>query len=75
MVSVNIYAKNSSTEETKVYFTLQNGTIGAEPWPFSVERYSTFVIGYAQAGYPETLDPIILPVELAKVPDSGGPLP
>ena len=73
--NVTVFPKNSSTEETKVYFTLQDGTIGAEPWPFSVERYSTFVIGFAQAGYPETLDPIILPVELVKAPDSGGHLP
>jgi len=73
--SVAVFPKSSSTEEIQVHFTLQDGTIGAEPWPFSVERYSTFVIGFAQAGYPETLDPVILPVELVRAPDSGGHLP
>lgn len=71
---VAVFSKDSSPGETKVSFTLQNGTIGVEPWPFSVEKYSTFVIGYAQAGYPETLDPVILPVELVRAPDSGGHL-
>jgi len=69
--NVTVFPKDSSTEEIQVHFTLENGTIRVEPWPFSVERYSTFVIGYAQAGYPETLDPIILPVELTQAPGSG----
>ena len=73
--AVTVFPKNSGAEETSVSFTLESGTIRAEPWPFSVERYSTFVIGYAQAGYPETLDPVILPVELAKGSDAGGDRP
>jgi hypothetical protein len=69
--AVTVFPKNSSAEEIKVCFTLNNGTIAVEPWPFSVEGYSTFLIGYARAGYPETLDPVILPVELVQAPDSG----
>ena len=56
-----------SDETTVVSFSLDgSGTIHVDPWPFSVEHYAGFIIGYELEGYPQRLEPLVLPFAIAK---------
>jgi hypothetical protein len=57
-----VYARANSRKETPITYAIKpGGEIVVEPWPFSVEAFSGIIIGYHQAGYPETLTPEIVP--------------
>lgn len=38
-----------------------DGLITLDPWPLAVERLDGFVLGFAASGYPERLDPVLVP--------------
>jgi len=38
-----------------------DGRVGLEPWPLSVPALYGFILGYAAEGYPERLDPVLVP--------------
>jgi hypothetical protein len=40
------------------------GVIRMDPWPLSVDRYTGFITGYAAAGYPDTLEPVMVHFEI-----------
>lgn len=61
---VAVHARNEGSELVEVKYRIDGAEIRVDPWPLSVERYSTFVIGYDSAGYPERLDPVVAPVRL-----------
>lgn len=42
----------------------ENGDIRVDPWVFSVESYRGFVLGYQAEGYPERLEPEIIPFHI-----------
>ena len=65
--SVLIFAKNNTEAETQVTYTIrENGIIEIDPWPLRVQKFSSFIIGYAMAGYPEKRTPVIIPFSLTQ---------
>jgi hypothetical protein len=63
---ISIYPRNSGDEEVIVKYSVENGLINASPWPFSVDSYEGYLIAYKSDGYPERLDPVILPYTLKR---------
>ena len=61
---VSIYPRNSGDEEVLVQYHVETGVIHVIPWPFSVTNYEGYLIAYRSHGYPEKLDPIIVPYRL-----------
>ncbi len=62
----SIYPRNNVDEEIIVRYHVEDGVIHVTPWTFSVTRYEGYLIAYRSQGYPETLDPFILPYRLEK---------
>ena len=63
---VSIYPRNGEDEEVFVQYHVEDGVIHATPWPFSVASYAGYLIAYRSDGYPERLDPFLLPYRLEK---------
>jgi hypothetical protein len=61
---ISIFPRNDEDTEVKVKYHVEDGVISADPWPFSVDAYEGYLIAYKIDGYPETLDPVILPFAL-----------
>jgi hypothetical protein len=62
----SIYSRNNENTEVRIKYLVENGKISATPWPFSVDTYEGYIIGYKLDGYPAQLDPLILPFQLSK---------
>ncbi len=65
--SVSLFPRNDKDEEVSVKYSVDDGIIHAAPWPFSVDNYEGYLIAYQLDGYPERLDPSILPYRLQKL--------
>jgi len=63
---ISIFPRNGIDTELAVKYHVENGVIKADPWPFSVDSYEGYLVAYKFDGYPETLDPVILPFTLQK---------
>ena len=61
---VSIFPQNGEDTEISVKYRVENGTIHVEPWPFSVSHYDGYIFAYPLDGYPERLDPLVLPYRL-----------
>jgi hypothetical protein len=67
--SVEVCHKIGSMERIKVeYWLEEDGVIQVKPWVFSVERFSGFVMGYQEDGYPDRLEPVLRPFTIEKRP-------
>lgn len=63
---VSVFPRNDGEKEITVRYRVEAGTIQISPWPLSVDRYEGFLIAYQLDGYPERLDPVILPFLLER---------
>jgi len=63
---ISIFPRNSEDREVTVNYHVEDGVISASPWPFSADRYEGYLVAYHLDGYPEQLDPVILPYFLKK---------
>lgn len=63
---VDIFPHNGSDRTVTVDFQVYGAEIRCRPWPFSVNEYSGYITAYHVAGYPDVLDPVILPYHLLK---------
>jgi hypothetical protein len=63
---ISVFPRNNEDTEVVVKYHVEDGLIEANPWPFSVDRYEGYLVAYKSDGYPEQLDPIILPFMLKK---------
>jgi hypothetical protein len=63
---VSIFPRNGEDAEVKVRYEVDDGVIHVDPWPFSVEENQGYLLAYYLDGYPENLDPFILPYHLQK---------
>jgi hypothetical protein len=63
---VSIFSRNNENSDVPIQFYVEDGNISVSPWPFSVENYQGYIIGYKQDGYPSLLDPVIIPFYLSK---------
>jgi hypothetical protein len=64
--SVSVFPRNDDETEISVQYQVEDGHISATPWPFSVDTYEGYLIAYKLDGYPERLDPVILPYTLQR---------
>jgi hypothetical protein len=63
---ISIFPRNGEDREVPVHYKVKDGVISANPWPFSVDSYEGYLVAYRSDGYPETLDPVILPFKLKR---------
>ena len=64
---ISVFARNAEDTETTVKYHVEDGVLSPDPWPFSVDRYEGYLVAYKTDGYPEQLDPIILPYMLKRM--------
>ena len=58
---VSIFPRNEEEKQVTIKYHVEDGLISANPWPFSVDTYEGYIVAYKSDGYPEQLDPVILP--------------
>lgn len=51
--------------EANLHYEIRPNAIRFAPWTLSVPEYSTFVIAYQRDGYPQRLEPLIVPVKIS----------
>lgn len=64
--AVAVYPRNAEDTEVTIEYRVEDGLISANPWPFSVDSYDGYLIACQAEGYPELLDPVILPYTLKR---------
>jgi hypothetical protein len=63
---ISIFPRNGEDTEVTVKYHVEDGLISADPWPFLVDSYEGYLVAYQADGYPERLDPVILPFALKR---------
>ena len=63
---VSIFSRNDEGTEVTVHFEVEDGVIHVDPWPFSIDEHVGYLVAYYVEGYPERLDPFILPYRLQR---------
>jgi len=63
---VSIFSRNNEDTEVSVHFEINDGLIHIDPWPFSIDEHQGYLVAYHASGYPERLDPFILPYRLQR---------
>lgn len=54
-----------SVEEEPIYVRLSgDGRLVVNPWPFAAGRLEGIIVGYQAGGYPERLEPLVVPYEI-----------
>jgi hypothetical protein len=66
-----VLPRNNGGEEVEMRYWVGEGTIRVDPWPFSVEGYRGYLVGYQLEGYPEVLEPVLVTYELAGAVERG----
>lgn len=64
--SLKIFPRNDDDTEVSIHYQVQDGEINVSPWTFSVDEYQGYLVAYYMEGYPERLDPVILPYTLKR---------
>lgn len=64
--SISLFPRNSEDEEVIIEYHVENGKITVSPWTFSVDEHQGYLVAYYLDGYPERLDPFILPYVLER---------
>jgi hypothetical protein len=65
--SVRIFPHNDADDEVEVSYNVGEGKIQVTPWPFAVDSHRGYLVGYRLEGYPEVLEPVMVPYELVKL--------
>lgn len=63
---VSIFPYNGEDTEVEIEYHIENGEINVHPWVFSVDEHRGYLIAYYPEGYPERLDPVLLPYILKR---------
>ena len=61
---VLIFARNERVEEVKVGYRIANGVVQVDPWPFNVDSYAGYLVGYQLESYPTVLEPVVMSYQL-----------
>ena len=64
--SISIFPRNGEDAEVNIQYHVEDGEINVTPWPFSVDEHRGYLVAYQMDGYPERLDPVILPYLLKR---------
>ena len=61
-LAANVWARSGDKEETPVTYRIRpQGQVVIYTWPFAVPAISGMVIGYQAEGYPDVLEPVVVP--------------
>lgn len=63
---VTVFPRNEGETQVRVEYQVEDGLIRLAPWTLSVDRYEGYLLAYHSDGYPERLDPFILPFRLER---------
>jgi len=61
---VLVYPRNDTEEELSLQYEIHAGEITISPWPLNVEKIGGYLIGYHADGYPNRLEPVLLPYHI-----------
>jgi len=64
--SISLFPRNDDDKEVTVEYHVENSEITVSPWTFSVDEHQGYLVAYHLDGYPERLDPVILPYTLKR---------
>jgi len=63
---MSIFPRNGEESEVTIRYHVEDGEISVTPWTFSVDEHRGYLVAYQMDGYPERLDPVILPYQLKR---------
>lgn len=63
---VQIYPRSASPLQVAVQYELRDGDITLSPWPFSLDAFRGYLVGYQAQGYPERLSPVLLSYQVLR---------
>lgn len=64
--AVRVFPRNDGDDEVAIGYRIASGTISVDPWPFGVEEHAGYLAGYQLQGYPDRLEPALLPYRLVR---------
>lgn len=59
--SVRVFPRYDRDEEVEVQFHVAGGVISVDPWPFGASSAAGYLVGYQLPGYPQILEPVLVP--------------
>jgi len=66
--TINVFPKQGSDAQIPLHYAINGGNITIDPWPFTVESFTGYLVGYQSQGYPAVPDPVIVPYRINKKP-------
>lgn len=64
---MQVFARYSPPERRTVRYGITESEITLDPWPLQVDKYSGYLVGYRQDGYPERSEALIIPYRLSRL--------
>jgi len=63
--TLEVFANSKSEETTAITYEIRpGGEVRVEPWPFSVPELSGILYAFQRDGYPQRLNPVIVPFKI-----------
>lgn len=57
---------HSGGAQVSLGYRIADGVIAVDPWPFGVDEHAGYLVGYQLEGYPDRLEPALLPYRLVR---------
>ena len=64
--SVKVFPRNDQPEEIAISYHVDGAHIHIAPWPLRVEALEGYLVAYQLDGYPERLEPVLVPWQAAR---------
>jgi hypothetical protein len=64
--SVRVFPNNERDEQLAVSYRIADGAIYVDPWSFELDEHAGYLVGYQLEGYPDRLEPALLPYRLVR---------
>jgi hypothetical protein len=61
---VEVYRRYGNAETQALRYQIQGSEIFVNPWPFEVESYQGYILGYQREGYPQRPDSLVVPYQI-----------
>ena len=62
--TVNVFPTHASHKQIPLKYSTNAGEITVDPWPFAVESYTGYLVGYQSQGYPTMPAPVMVPYRI-----------
>jgi hypothetical protein len=64
---VSVFPTGDRDHEVAVHYRVEAGAIQVDPWPFALDMYVGYLVGYQLDGYPNVLEPSVVTYRLARM--------